>query len=314
MGAETKIQWTDATWNPVRGCSRVSEGCRNCYAEKVAARFSGPSMPYEGLAKDGKWTGKVRFIREHLKDPLKWKKPRRIFVNSISDIFHESLSDAEIGWIFTIMSEAYWHTFQVLTKRPERMHELLAGPKNHDDWPPRMWHRGILPNVWLGVSVEDQKTANHRIPILCKTPAAARFISAEPLLGPVSLFHEEEGCLRGCAVDIHQYSTQGGPDGPPEGVDDSQPCLDWVIVGGESGPDARVFNIGWARKIISECRRFSVPIFVKQLGSEPWESGPGLLDNEDLAAVDVCPIRLKDKKGGDIEEWPEDLRVREFPE
>ena len=201
----TSIEWTDDTWNPTRGCSRVSEGCRNCYAERVAARFSGAGKPYEGLAtmtpSGPRWTGKVALIEEHLADPLRWRTPRRIFVNSMSDLFHESVPDEWIDRIFAVMAIARDHTFQILTKRPERMREYLeqvsderdmqrwarwadiakspcaAGMFDELDWP--------LPNVHLGVSVEDQATADARIELLLQTPAAVRWASYEPALGPL---------------------------------------------------------------------------------------------------------------------------------
>jgi protein gp37 len=227
MSANTGIQWTDATWNPIRGCSRVSEGCRNCYAEVVAARFSKPGQPYEGLARrtangGAHWTGKIMFVEKHLEDPLRWRKPRRIFVNSMSDLFHEGVTLEQLYKIFAVMMLARQHTFQILTKRPERMRAFLTGelerplngvgdsiwfaaralverfPKYDDEllahsehpvWP--------LRNVWCGVSVEDQKAANLRIPQLLNTPAAVRFLSCEPLLAPVDLvpflYDEVEG-------------------------------------------------------------------------------------------------------------------------
>ncbi|MDE2342737.1 MAG: phage Gp37/Gp68 family protein [Betaproteobacteria bacterium] len=206
MADKTGIEWTNATWNPLRGCSRVSEGCRHCYAEKIAARFSGPGMPYEGLAKrvggEPRWTGTVRLVESALDQPLRWTKPRIIFVNSMSDLFHEKVSDEWIDSIFAVMALAPQHTFQILTKRPERMvkymkvHErgsyiassaLSRVPGNKMESRPAWNMSWPLPNVWLGVSVEDQKTADERIPLLLATPAAKRFISAEPLLGKVDL-------------------------------------------------------------------------------------------------------------------------------
>jgi protein gp37 len=220
----TKIEWSDATWNPVRGCSRVSEGCRFCYAEAVAARFSGPGMPYEGLARMSsrgpRWTGAVRTVPERLVDPLRWRRPRRVFVNSMSDLFHEALSDAQIDEVFAVMALASSHQFQVLTKRPARMRAYLSAldvaervaraamlirPRRREDddrvldeistnvlWGARLgggfeargFHRWPLPQVWVGVSVENQATADERIPLLLETPAAVRFLSVEPLLGP----------------------------------------------------------------------------------------------------------------------------------
>src|SRR6185369_50395 len=174
MADNSKIEWTDATWNPVRGCSVVSEGCRNCYAMAVAARFSGPGMPYEGLAyRNGSgahWTGETRLIQDRLEDPLRWRAPRRIFVNSMSDLFHESLTETQIQNVFCVMEPARRHVFQVLTKRPQRMLNFV---KRFDDWlryasdyPGQLSFAERFAHVWLGVSVEDQKTADERIPLL----------------------------------------------------------------------------------------------------------------------------------------------------
>lgn len=203
MSDGTGIEWTDATWNPIRGCSRVSEGCRNCYAESMANRYSGPGLPYEGLAANGKWTGEVRVVETHIEDPLRWKKPRKIFVNSMSDLFHDGLRDEDIAEVFGVMALANQHIFQVLTKRPKRMSKLLndvmfwarvegvAQRREHErtgeDPSLSLAVHGPLPNVWLGVSVENQASADERIPWLLGTPAAVRFLSCEPLLGPVDL-------------------------------------------------------------------------------------------------------------------------------
>lgn len=221
MSKKTGISWTDATWNPVRGCSRVSKGCENCYAEKIAHRFKGKGQPYEGLTRDGRWNGKIKLVPEVLDQPIRWRKPRRIFVNSMSDLFHEGVPFEYIAKVFGVMAYAREHTFQILTKRPERAREFMrwiaspdANPVNGEDvciaqrclmaagsvsfetailgavipraGAPieRMWP---LPNVWLGVSAENQETADERIPILLDTPAAIRFVSAEPLLGSIAL-------------------------------------------------------------------------------------------------------------------------------
>lgn len=284
----TGIEWTDATWNPIRGCSRVSPGCENCYAERVAARFSGDGMPYEGLARIGKngprWTGKVRLIQDVLEEPLRWKKPRRVFVNSMSDLFHENLTDTEIGKMFGVMAVARRHTFQVLTKRPNRMQSWFS---------PRA---PIIPNVWLGVSVEDQQRADERIPLLLATPAAVRFVSYEPALGP---------------VDLRPYL-----------YGDVTPHLDWVIVGGESGPGARPFDVAWARDVVAQCRAAGVACFTKQIGSAPTARSEADLSDSVWRALDITegqvffPVswRPRDRKGGNMAEWPEDIRVREFPE
>ena len=266
---KTSIEWTDATWNPSAGCTRVSEGCRNCYAESMARRFKGPEMAYDGLVgDDGRWTGKIRFSEARLLDPLRWRSPRRIFVNSMSDLFHPNVSDDMRDNIFAVMALCPQHTFQVLTKRPERMLEYLRQVENERDmqrwinagyeiipnvtegirnaWEDMSWP---LPNVWLGVSVEDQQTADERIPLLLQTPAAARFLSCEPLLGVIDLVVRVSPQVR--MDPLNRY------DG-----------LDWVIVGGESGPHARPMHADWARTLRDQCVRANIPFFFKQ-----WASG-----------------------------------------
>lgn len=176
MGGATKIQWTDETWNPVTGCTKVSQGCKHCYAERVFPR---------AYAKTGRCFTDVRTHPERLDQPLRWKKPRRVFVNSMSDLFHEDVPDEFIDKVWEIMANAPDHTFQILTKRPARMLAWTGGV-DAGKWP--MWLLPWpLPNVWLGVSVEDQATADERIPPLLRTAAAVRFISLEPCLGPVDL-------------------------------------------------------------------------------------------------------------------------------
>lgn len=261
MGKTTGIEWTDSTWNPIRGCSRVSEGCRNCYAESVAARFSGPGQAYEGLAEfrvigkdtsqehtEPRWTGEVRLIESHLRDPLRWKEPRKIFVNSMSDLFHEKVSADWIGEIFRTMLLAKQHMFQILTKRPDRMRGWF-----------RDYYSNQLPskNVWLGVSIEDQETANERIPMLLMTPAAVRFVSYEPALGP---------------VDFTRIRHPDNPDIPIHSLKCVVPKhLDWVICGGESGPRARPMHPEWARTVRDQCSAAGVPFFFKQWGA--WIPG-----------------------------------------
>jgi protein gp37 len=290
---DTGIEWTDATWNPLRGCSRVSEGCRHCYAETVAARFSDEGMPYHGIAtrtpSGPRWTGKVVLVEDHLTDPLRWRKPRRVFVNSMSDLFHESVPDEWIDRIFAVMALAPQHTFQVLTKRAARMREYvngdgLVGGINGRSWRIREAGHAIaggfrdgvnyaleLPNAWLGVSVEDQKAADERIPVLLQTPAVVRFISAEPLLGGIDIGKHRPGALG----------------------------LHWVITGGESGTGARPCSAWWIRNLLGQCRDADIACFVKQLGANVFDRSDRLV--------------LKDRKGGDMAEWPEDLRVREMP-
>lgn len=307
--SKTSIEWTDATWNPVRGCSRVSEGCRNCYAEKIASRFSKTGDKFHGFAADGKWTGRVELIPEKLEEPLRWKKPRRVFVNSMSDLFHESLPFEDIERVFDVMTEAGTHTFQVLTKRPNRMVEFISWyeRRNSDDSVGMHWHAGNIKNIWLGTSVEDQKTADERIPLLLQTPAAVRFVSYEPALGPVN--------FREIALPIELSLSRVNPSPPHINAltthDDDHfyndhAALDWIIIGGESGPGARPFDLAWARSTIVQCREAGVSCFVKQLGSYP------ILDTRYIRPGETR--RLRDRKGGDWEEWPADIRIREFPD
>jgi len=328
----TSIEWTDCSWSVVRGCSRVSEGCRNCYAERIAVRFSGPGQPYEGFADvpagrrhsqtgaatcgvRGKWTGRVELIPSKLDEPLRWKRPRRVFVNSMSDLFHEALPDEAIDRVFGVMAASPRHTFQVLTKRPARM--LKWATRNnvqayvqhehahHDPSPERnVWKIWPLPNVWLGVSVEDQATADERIPLLLQTPAAVRFISVEPMLEQIDL------CLTA-------GSEVSGAEGAARGIH-------WVIVGGESGPGARPFDIAWARSVIAQCREAGVACFYKQAGCNVIVRDVDDMGPDDYRAWDDVHrgepfppegvrLRLRSPKGGDPSEWPEELRVREFP-
>jgi protein gp37 len=207
MGERSNIEWTESTWNPTRGCSRVSKGCEHCYAETYANRFKGEGQPFEGLVTDrGTWNGSIMYAKNRLLDPIKWVEPRKIFVGSMSDIFHEGIDEGWLWKIFSVMLAAPQHTYQILTKRPERMLEFMtrfqqeqlfaqaestkrlvechrdpATTPDYRHWPPR--------HIWLGVSVENQETANERIPDLLATPAAVRWISAEPLLGELDLTH-----------------------------------------------------------------------------------------------------------------------------
>jgi protein gp37 len=266
MADKSAIEWTEATWNCLRGCTRVSEGCRFCYAMLIAARFSKPGQAYEGLAyfdNDGHphWTGQVRLIEELLDQPLRWKRPRRIFVNSMSDLFHENVSDFDIQRIFDVMYNAPQHTFQILTKRPERMRDYFNA---HRGW----W--GNYPqwkHVHLGVSVEDQKTADERIPLLLETPAAVRWISAEPLLGAIDLskwlatpvVHGAESLSPDTANALKQLAQAAARQ-------QVWATLDWVVVGGESGSNARPMNPAWARSLRDQCRAAGVAFFFKQWG------------------------------------------------
>lgn len=320
----TSIEWTERTWNPVRGCSRVSPGCDNCYAMNMAHRFSGPGKPYERLTtiRRGKvdWSGVARFVPEMLDAPLRVRKPTTWFVNSMSDLFHHSVTNEEIAAVFGVMAACPQHTFQVLTKRAERLPEwfnwyegssgtgaspyaavleaLSIVPTRPD------WHLGAdrvkraadttpwpLPNVWLGVSAEDQKRADERVPRLLETPAAVRFVSLEPLLGPIDMFAFIRGEIRDKALGVLIGDTGR-----------RLPGIDWVIVGGESGPGARLADLAYTRAIIEQCKAAGVAVFHKQAGANVLDSDYGL-----------HPLTLKSRKGNDPSEWPEELRVREMP-
>jgi protein gp37 len=336
MADKTKIEWTDATWNPITGCSVVSPGCTNCYAMRLAGTRLAHHESRAGLTRDTKagpvWTGEVRFNEQWIDQPLRWKKPRMIFVCAHGDLFAENVPDAWIDRVFAVMALAPQHTFQVLTKRSARMREYLADI----DLPNRIVcaveqidfvslqdekrftlqgfdaDRGVegvpalwpLPNVWLGVSVEDQKRADERIPNLLATPAAIRWISAEPLLGAVNLepwldpdaFCQtcDDGggyanrCARGdIPLDEQcpwrravQIVTEQEPleDGVPSAVTCKVMKLDWVVVGGESGPGARPMHPDWARSLRDQCAAAGVAFHFKQWGN--WLPVPDR-DNDD---------------------------------
>ncbi len=289
----TNINWTDKTWNPIIGCSRVSAGCENCYAERMAYRLA--HMPhtaerYGGLTrktdKGPRWTGKTRLVPEVLAQPLKWRKTRMVFVCSMADLFHESVSDESIALVFAQMAQAHWHTYQVLTKRPrraaelmQRLHLLMTRQFNNFasyDKPVGPWP---LPNVWLGVSVENQEAADERVPLLLQTPAAVRFVSAEPLLGPVDLTADTpEG--------PYNYLTGAVDTGMGLIRPDGAPSVNWVIAGGESGPGARRMNSEWARYLREQCGSAGVPFHFKQWGKQ--QTGRTLDGREWLEFPKVC--------------------------
>ena len=311
--SNSPIEWTDASWNPVRGCSRVSEGCRHCYAERVAYRFSGTGKPYEGLVRLGKqgpvWTGVVRLIESALAEPLGWRVPKKIFVNSMSDLFHESLPDAAIDQVYAVMLLTPWHTHQVVTKRPERAARYLNDPTlysrvleaatkvraarrwlKHGPCKERLDNIGISnpathpPRwIWLLTSVENQATADERIPHLLRCPAAVRGASYEPALGPVdfsrwllrpgdlrvgfacdecrsgSVAVDEDGCCATCGADAR-----------------SVPGLDWIIAGGESGPGARPPHPKWFQDARDQVKAAAgAAFFFKQWGAWQWGSAAG---------------------------------------
>jgi len=267
--AETKIEWCDAVWNPTTGCTPVSPGCENCYAKRMARRLKAMGQP--------------RYARgfapaahpDALQIPLKWRKPRRIFVDSMGDLFHKDISDGFIDAVFVVMGLARRHTFLVLTKRAIRMQEYCSSDETLGRWTAlavkvlgangetriRYHDDGLsgirLNNVWLGVSVENQEAADERIPHLLRTPAAIRFVSAEPLLGPVDL-------SRWLMVRPMSSPVRWELSRSSDAV--AKPLIDWVIVGGETGPHARPMHPESVRLLRDQCEAAGVPFFFKQWG------------------------------------------------
>lgn len=248
MSNNSKIEWTEATWNPVTGCDWVSPGCDHCYARTLAKRMKAMgSIRYQvdgfDRALDRVTPGfGVTLHRDKVDEPLRRKKPTMYFVNSMSDLFHPEVPTTFIHDVFEVMREARQHTFQVLTKRPRRMRDLL----NHDE----RWVRDPSPNVWLGTSVENQEWAIKRVPLLQQTPAVVRFLSCEPLIG---------------RVDLAEFMTEVA-------------SLHWVIVGGESGTGARPVDPTWVRLLRDQCRTHGVPYFFKQWGGRTSKAGGRDLD------------------------------------
>lgn len=283
----SKIEWTDEVWNPTVGCRRVSEGCRNCYAERMAKRLVAMGRKeYAGLLDEsGRWSGQVRMLEDRLSQPLRWKRPRRVFVDSMSDLFHEDVSDDFIRQVFVTMAWCKQHTFMILTKRPERMKEFVSRLE---------FTEMTRPNVWLGVSVENQRAADERIPHLLETPAAVRFVSCEPLLGPVDLNMGICPVCGGCGETAGHYFQDDGMDtcdgcgGSGKTIDK----IDWVICGGESGPGARPMHPDWARSLRDQCQAAHVPFFFKQWGewlpvAEQYGEDD-LMDKLDFEAHTIC--------------------------
>lgn len=298
----TTIEWTEATWNPIAGCTVHSPGCTNCYAMRTAARLAiipATAPIYAGLTQPSKagpvWTGKIVVNESTMLAPLRRKKPTMYFVNSMSDLFHESVPDEVIDRVFAVMALCPQHTFQVLTKRSERMRAYLNDPttpgrisKIVNEWPETdvghgneftadvrlydFWSkRTPLPNVWLGVSVEDQKRADERIDDLEATLAAVRFLSIEPLLGPIDLSqwlvcpNARDGLLMDPSTGAYECCTKCDWTGVIGSID-------WIIVGGESGPGARPMHPDWARSLRDQCAAADVPFFFKQWGE--WMPHP----------------------------------------
>lgn len=324
---DTKISWTHQpgtrgrTWNPVNGCSVISPGCANCYAMRMAGRFSAPGLRYHGLVEIAKnkraiWTGKVRLERDMLSLPLKWREPSTVFVNSMADLFHDGLTNEEIAAVFGVMAAATRHTFIVLTKRARRMRAWfewvqrdrgsstdmvcqqaawgmdvrvpthhIKGTFKQYPWP--------LTNVWLGVSAENQDAADERIPDLLSTPAAVRLVSLEPLLGPIDLRHvQHEGTF-----EVDALSGRHGVTRPLAGR-----CarLDWVIAGCESGPGARPCASTWLRDLRDQCALAGCEYFLKQAAEYIAPAGPGLQS----APLSVTAGPGSTRKAGGVIEAP----------
>ena len=306
IGMTTGIEWTDETWNPISGCSKVSEGCRNCYAERVSHRFGTTNKSWT----NANAAENVQLHPERLDQPIRWRKPCKIFVNSMSDLFHEQVPDSFIDKVFAVMALAHQHEFQVFTKRPGRMKTYMKSARVRigaaieeiapayrgyevfaDDvatgacWP--------IPDIWLGVSVEDQRAAEERIPLLLQTPAAVRFLSCEPLLGAVHL---------GSYLHVHGracYDDPGPCEGHPFLICDQHNELNWVIVGGESGPGARPMHPDWARSLRDQCAEAGIPFLFKQWGA--WL--PVEMTDKDFPATVARTCLAGDGKSGDVGHW-----------
>lgn len=317
MSDGTLIEWTDATWNLINGCTVLSPGCTNCYAMRLAGTRLRNHPSREGLTKvvngNPVWTGEVLFNRAVALDPFKWREPRRIFVCAHGDLFHAEVPDAWIDYVFFMAMLCPQHTFQILTKRPERMREYMrivldeteqqtagrfaiaakhAGLCDHPrvrsmdiNWPPR--------NVWLGTSVEDQKRAEERVPVLIETPAVVRWLSCEPLLGPVDLtalpsifggVHRPLMALN-ALLGFHQC-------GPAVIV--APGSIDWIVVGGESGPGSRPMHAGWARLLRDSCRAAGVPFHFKQWGD--W--APGFVLADKIRMTPAQDLSRFERRGG----------------
>lgn len=290
MSDHTHIEWADATWNPVTGCTLVDEGCRNCYAADLAGSRLKHHPSRAGLVRATaggapKWTGEVRLNEGWLDQPTRWRRPRRIFVCAHGDLFHEAVPEAWIDRVVAVMAACPQHVFQVLTKRPARMAAYFTKRETP------------LPNIWVGTSAHDQRSADDRIYTLlhCRT-AAVRFVSIEPILDPVTLH-----------VDLLKQPDRLG--------------LDWVIIGGESGPRARQTHLYHVLRMVTECRHAGIPVFVKQLGRRCIMRRSEAVQAVALGAgwEPITPggghgiVTFRDPKGGDPLEWPMDIRIREMP-
>ena len=311
MAEDSKIQWTTHTFNPWRGCTKVSAGCANCYAESMSGR--NPKV----LGVWGKDGTRVVASEAQWRLPPKWDKAaalagerHRVFCASLADVFEGPETMPAEAWprvrearvrLHHLINDTPHLDWLLLTKRPENVVRFAEGPE-------RSWTENMPPNVWLGASVENQAAADERIPHLLRVPAAVRFLSCEPLLGSVDLTEHlpHVRCVRcGWSNATDPNGTGRCPNrcGPLQKANPGR--IDWCIVGGESGGGARPMNVEWARALVAQCRAAGVKVFVKQMGSNPQFQTPDMHGPQLLT--------LRDRKGGEVDEFPEDLRVREFP-
>lgn len=313
--AETKIEWATHVWNPVVGCEAVSPGCAHCYAATMTRRLEAMGQQdYAGLTTAKHFNGTIRCLPHKLDIPLKRRKPTMYFVNSMSDLFHDDVPDEFIDRVFAVMALCHWHTFVVLTKRAQRMYRYLVheGRRAAIDtsgtvrisrnethicghtcfgWP--------LPNVWLGVSVEDQQRADERVPWLLKTPAAVRFLSCEPLLGQIRFDRMSIALSRNSFVEGSMLGTRDHEQMPTFDPRRPSGCgIDWVIVGGESGPGARPMHPDWARSLRDQCQAAGVPFFFKHWGE--WAPQPKCDDCTCIPGELCCDRRGKILDDGSI--------------
>lgn len=321
----TGIEWADCTWNVCIGCAKVAQGCKHCYAETMAKRLARMGQDhYAAVVNDTGWNGRAVTVPEALSKPLRWRKPRRIFVNSMSDLYHDDMPFEFIAAVKGVQAATPQHTYIELTKRPKRMREFMRWAEQHVAGPvpyvaaaaymrvgggnaPGMECHGIadhtpwpLPNVIHGYSASTQADLDAGIADLRLAPSALRCLSLEPLIGPVDVsacLGLEWSEIGECWICERDHAVFGGRK------------IDWIIVGGESGPGARPCDVAWIRAIVEQCKAAGVPCFVKQLGDvRILSSGTGLPHYHEWFH------QIKARKGADPSEWPADLRVRQFPE
>lgn len=347
----TTIEWTDETLNVQVGCSLASKGCQNCYAMKFAHRQMSPQ--HRGItfmnSKGPHWNGKINYVPEMLRKPLHWHTPRKIFLNSLSDLFHESVPDEWIDDVHGMMWACLYvgrsenslregHVFQLLTKRAARARAYYSSDRREkwaraagqlcedgDGVADQTYYaatKGPHPRIWLGTSCEDQEAADERIPLLLQCPAAVHWVSAEPLLGPIDFTRVSAGPLcpqwPGHRVDVLRGGTWELGGGFTQ-HSDMPATIDWIVCGGESGPRARPCAMEWIESIMRQCRKAGTACFVKQLGAFVVSEHRAAETDEEgraLGARDRWLWRagLTDRKGADPEQWPDHLSVREFPE